>query len=70
MFLVAPVDNNRWVYTMHGLEKPMDHVSGNDLSSVLRNIDREYATLPPRIDVLKLEKYIFKKYIIYSVKIF
>ncbi|KAL0125815.1 hypothetical protein PUN28_004701 [Cardiocondyla obscurior] len=27
MFLVAPVDNNRWVYAMHGLEKPMDHVS-------------------------------------------
>ncbi|XP_011872587.1 PREDICTED: peroxidase-like isoform X1 [Vollenhovia emeryi] len=27
MFLIAPVDNNRWVYAMHGLEKPMDHVS-------------------------------------------
>ncbi|KAM0726439.1 Peroxidase [Formica fusca] len=26
MFLIAPVDNNRWVYTMHGLEKPMDHM--------------------------------------------
>ncbi|XP_018392669.1 PREDICTED: peroxidase-like isoform X2 [Cyphomyrmex costatus] len=27
MFLITPVDNNRWVYAMHGLEKPMDHVS-------------------------------------------
>jgi hypothetical protein len=27
MFLIAPIDNNRWVYAMHGLEKPMDHVS-------------------------------------------
>ncbi|XP_071554291.1 salivary peroxidase/catechol oxidase isoform X4 [Temnothorax nylanderi] len=27
MLLIAPVDNNRWVYAMHGLEKPMDHVS-------------------------------------------
>jgi len=35
MFLIAPVDNNRWVYAMHGLEKPMDHVSGNDLSMYL-----------------------------------
>ncbi|XP_070162452.1 salivary peroxidase/catechol oxidase isoform X1 [Polyergus mexicanus] len=26
MFLIAPVDNNRWVYAMHGLEKPMDHM--------------------------------------------
>lgn len=34
MFLVAPVDNNRWVYAMHGLEKPMDHVPGNDLLDV------------------------------------
>ncbi|CAL1685411.1 unnamed protein product [Lasius platythorax] len=31
MFLVAPVDNNRWVYTMHGLEKPMDHVSAGGI---------------------------------------
>ncbi|XP_015434443.1 PREDICTED: peroxidase-like [Dufourea novaeangliae] len=31
MFLVAPVDNNRWAYTMHGLEKPMDHVSAGGL---------------------------------------
>ncbi|XP_053983298.1 peroxidase-like isoform X3 [Hylaeus volcanicus] len=31
MFLVAPVDNNRWAYTMHGLEKPMDHVSAGSL---------------------------------------
>ncbi|KAG7204449.1 hypothetical protein KM043_004884 [Ampulex compressa] len=31
MFLVAPVDNNRWIYTMHGLEKPMDHVSAGGL---------------------------------------
>lgn len=23
------MNNNRWGYTMHGLEKPMDHVSGN-----------------------------------------
>lgn len=36
MFLVTPIDNNRWVYAMHGLEKPMDHVPGND-SSVSRN---------------------------------
>jgi len=28
MFLAAPADNNRWIYAMHGLEKPMDHVSG------------------------------------------
>ncbi|XP_018343646.1 PREDICTED: peroxidase-like isoform X1 [Trachymyrmex septentrionalis] len=27
MFLITPVDNNRWAYAMHGLEKPMDHVS-------------------------------------------
>ncbi|XP_020300662.1 peroxidase-like isoform X2 [Pseudomyrmex gracilis] len=27
MFLVTPVDNNRWAYAMYGLEKPMDHVS-------------------------------------------
>ncbi|XP_043257427.1 peroxidase-like isoform X1 [Colletes gigas] len=31
MFLLAPVDNNRWAYTMHGLEKPMDHVSAGSL---------------------------------------
>lgn len=35
MFLVAPVDNNRWAYTMHGLEKPMDHVSGNVMLAIL-----------------------------------
>ncbi|XP_015600667.1 peroxidase isoform X3 [Cephus cinctus] len=27
MILVTPDNNNRWVYTMHGLEKPMDHIS-------------------------------------------
>lgn len=48
MFLVAPVDNNRWVYAMHGLEKPMDHVPGNDLSGVLTSIDREYASSSAR----------------------
>ncbi|XP_017790614.1 PREDICTED: peroxidase-like isoform X1 [Habropoda laboriosa] len=31
MFLVAPVDNNRWAYTMHGLEKSMDNVSAGGL---------------------------------------
>ncbi|XP_033319603.1 peroxidase-like isoform X1 [Bombus bifarius] len=31
MFLVVPADNNRWAYTMHGLEKPMDHVSAGGL---------------------------------------
>ncbi|XP_003425663.1 peroxidase isoform X3 [Nasonia vitripennis] len=27
MLLAPATNNNRWVYTMHGLEKPMDHVS-------------------------------------------
>ncbi|XP_011344830.1 peroxidase-like isoform X2 [Ooceraea biroi] len=31
MFLVAPADNNRWIYAMHGLEKPMDHVSAGSV---------------------------------------
>ncbi|XP_011161794.1 peroxidase isoform X1 [Solenopsis invicta] len=31
MFLITPVDNNRWVYAMHGLEKPMDHVSAGSV---------------------------------------
>ncbi|XP_043667765.1 peroxidase-like isoform X2 [Vespula pensylvanica] len=26
MFLVAPVNDNRWIYAMHGLEKPMEYV--------------------------------------------
>ncbi|KAH0955379.1 hypothetical protein HN011_005460 [Eciton burchellii] len=30
MLLAAPADNNRWIYGMHRLEKPMDHVSGED----------------------------------------
>ena len=25
---MIPVDNNRWVYTMYGLEKPVDYVPG------------------------------------------
>lgn len=70
MFLIAPVDNNRWVYAMHGLEKPMDHMAGNDLSDVLRSIDRKYASSVEDRDVLKLEKYILKKYIIYSQRKF
>lgn len=29
MPLVSPSNNNRWIYTMHGLEKPVDNVPGN-----------------------------------------
>lgn len=61
MFLIAPVDNNRWVYAMHGLEKPMDHMPGNNLSNVFRSIVRGYVSSSVEDRCLKIGKIYNKK---------
>ena len=65
MLLVTPTNNNRWVYTMHGLEKPMDHVSGNLCSFIIfcgLDLEVGFQLISSAFEMRKIFIFLMKRY--------